>query len=175
MRTLQRIFVRLLGSIVCLFFSILVIAFIRLLPGAQADTANLNLTLIIVQPPNCSFSGTGQNVNFGDVEQGLVDGSYKRTQINYDLTCSGLESNALRMTLSGMSSSLGGGAAVPTNRTNLGVAIYRDSTRLSNNAALNFTNGSPPTLYAVPVKPAGMMLTAGGVFSGTLTMTLSYQ
>ncbi|MEB7886679.1 fimbrial protein [Serratia fonticola] len=146
------------------------------LPQAQADTANLNLTLTIITPPECTLNGSStMNVSFGDVQQGLIDGSYKRTPINYGLVCTSLASNALKMTLSWTNVTLGGGAAIQTNRSNLGIAVYRDSTRLSNNASLSFTHGSPPALYAVPVKPSGVMLKAGGSFSGVMTLTLDYQ
>ncbi|WP_447885624.1 fimbrial protein [Serratia fonticola] len=146
------------------------------LPQAQADTANLNLSLTIITPPQCTIKGgTLLNVSFGDVQQGLIDGNYKRMPIDYGLACTSVASNALRMTLSWTNATLGGGASIQTNRSNLGIAIYRDSTRLSNNQSLNFTNGSPPVLYAVPVKPSGVMLTDGGSFSGTMTLTLDYQ
>lgn len=146
------------------------------LPQAQADTANLNLKLTIITPPQCTIKGgTLLNVSFGDVQQGLIDGNYKKTLIDYGLVCTSVASNAMRMTLGWTNATLGGGAAIQTNRSNLGIAIYRDSTRLSNNQSLNFTNGSPPVLYAVPVKPSGVMLTDGGTFSGTMTLTLDYQ
>ncbi|MFV9068884.1 fimbrial protein [Serratia fonticola] len=145
-------------------------------PLAQADTANLNLTLTIITPPQCTIrGGTAMNVSFDDVQQGLIDGNYKKTLIDYGLVCTSVANPSLKMTLGWTNVTLGGGAAIQTNRSNLGIAIYRDSTRLSNNASLNFTNGSPPVLYAVPVKPSGVMLTDGGSFSGTMTLTLDYQ
>ncbi|CAI1221618.1 TPA: fimbrial protein [Serratia fonticola] len=146
------------------------------LPKAQADTANLNLKLTIVTPPQCTIKGgTAMSVNFGDVRQESIDGNYKKTLIDYGLVCTSVASSLLKMTLGWTNATLGGGDSIQTNRTNLGIAVYRDSTRLSNNASLNFTNGSPPALYAVPVKPSGVMLTDGGSFSGYMTLTLDYQ
>lgn len=143
---------------------------------ALADTANLNLRLTITTPPECTFNGSSaMNVSFGDVQQGLIDGSYKRLPVNYGLVCTSLASTALKMTLNWSNVTLGGGAAIQTNRSNLGIAVYRDNTRLSNNTSISFTNGSPPALHVVPVKPAGMMLTNGGSFSGVMTLTLDYQ
>lgn len=138
--------------------------------------SNVKVSVTVFNPPECTLNGGDTaNVNFGDVQQGLIDGSYKRMQINYGLVCTSVANPSLKMTLGWTNATLGGGAAIQTNRSNLGIAIYRDSTRLSNNASLNFTNGSPPVLYAVPVKPSGVMLTDGGAFSGTMTLTLDYQ
>lgn len=145
---------------------------------AHADTANLNLTLTITMPPQCTFnSGNSiQVVSFGEVQQGLIDGvNYKRIPINTGLSCNGLEKNALNMSLSWSSVTLNGISAISTNRANLGIAIYRDTTRLGNGASINFTYGSPPNLYAVPVKPSGMMLNDAGTFTGMMTVTLNYQ
>ncbi|WP_272572771.1 fimbrial protein [Providencia sp. PROV258] len=160
-----------------LFFSSLL--FGSLFHVVRADTANLNLTLTITMPPQCSFSSGNsiQIVRFGEVQQGLIDGvSYKRTPIDTGLSCGPLEKNALNMGLSwDKEVTFNGISAVSTSRTNLGIAIYRDSTRLSNGASINFTYGNPPNLYAVPIKPSGVMLSDAGSFSGTMTVTLNYQ
>lgn len=160
------------AGILCLLMATLSV----IQPQARADTTNLNLTLTIYTQPECTLKGsTSLNVSFGDVQQGLIDGSYKRMPIDYGLVCTSMASTALKMTLGWTNATLGGGASIQTNRRNLGIAIYRDNTRLNNNTSLNFTNGNPPALYAVPVKPSGMMLTDGGSFSGTMTLMLDYQ
>lgn len=159
-----------------LFFSSLL--FGSLFHVVRADTANLNLTLTITVPPQCTFSNDSlmQVVRFGDVQQGLIDGvSYKRTPIDTGLSCSNLEKNALNMGLSWDSTTVNGVSAIRTNRTNLGITIYQDSTRLSNGASINFTHGESPNLYAVPIKPSGVMLSDAGAFTGTMTVTLNYQ
>lgn len=146
--------------------------------GARADTANLNLSLTIITPPECTIAGggTSMTVGFGQVQQGLIDGvNYQRMPINYQLNCTSLASNALKLTLSWPSITLNGQSAVQTSQANLGIAIYRDSTRLGNGASLSFPYGNAPALYAVPVKPTGMMLTNAGGFTGAMTMTLDYQ
>lgn len=146
---------------------------------SQADTANLNLRLTITMPPQCSFNNGSnmQIVSFGEVQQGLIDGvSYARRPINTGLSCSGLEKPALRMTLSWNGVTLNGQSAVSTNRAGLGIAIYRESTRLGNGSSLSFNYyDSPPVLYAVPVKSNGVMLTDAGSFAGQMTVTLNYQ
>lgn len=174
----QNVVIRIKGLVVfsCFFFSS--VLFEALTHMAQADTANLNLTLTITMPPQCTFNNGNsiQVVSFGEVQQGLIDGvNYKRTPIDTGLSCSGLEKNALNMSLSWSAVILNGISAVSTNRSNLGIAIYRDTTRLGNGASINFTYGSPPNLYAVPVKPSGMMLSDAGTFSGMMTVTLNYQ
>lgn len=144
----------------------------------QADTANLNLKLTIITPPQCTISnGDEITVSFGQVQQGLIDGvSYKRTPIDYRLACTSVATNALKMSLSWSAVTFNGLSAIQTNRTNLGIAIYQDATRLSNGDSLNFNLlGAHPALYAVPVKPTGTMLSDAGAFSGAMTMTLNYQ
>lgn len=132
---------------------------------------------LIVTPPECTVNGNSiTDIPFGEVHETLIDGvNYKRTQITYGLSCTNVYSNALKMTLSWNNVTLGGGSAVQTNRTNFGLAIYQNTTRLNNNAVINFTNGTPPVLYAVPVKPTGTVLTDGGNFTGTLTMQVEYR
>lgn len=144
---------------------------------AKADTANLNLRLTIISPPQCTFNGSQTtSVRFGEVQQGLIDGvSYKRMPINTGLTCTNLEKNALRMTLSWTGLTLNGRSAIRTNRSNLGIAIYNGANRQGNNSAINFTYGAPPSLFAVPDKPNGTMLTDAGAFTGVMTLTLNYQ
>lgn len=159
------------------FFSVLLLG--SAITLAKADTANLKLTLTIVTPPQCTINNgnDAMTVGFGEVQQGLIDGSsYKRMPINYGLSCSSVAKNALKMTLSWIPRTINGVATIQTSRSNLGIAIFRDNTPLSNGASLNFTYGSAqPTLYAVPVKPTGLMLTDAGAFTGAMTMTLDYQ
>lgn len=157
----------------CLFGVLSVLPFI----AEAAFTINFNGSLVVT-PPECTVnSGTTADVNFGDVHETLIDNSsYKRTKIEYALNCTQVYSNALKMTLSWNAITLNGQSVVRTNRTNLGIAVYQDNTRLNNGSVLNFTyGGSMPALYAVPIKPAGTVLTDGGNFSGTLTMVVDYR
>lgn len=159
------------------FFSLVLLG--SLYSVVRADTANLNLTLTITMPPQCTFNSglSTQSVDFNEVQQGLIDGvSYQRKLINTGLSCQALESNALNMTVSWSNGiTINGASAVRTNRSNLGIAIYRDNTRLSNGASMDFVLGNPPNLYAVPVKPNGTMLTDAGAFNGVMAITLNYQ
>lgn len=144
---------------------------------SSALTVSFDGTLVVT-PPECTVNGgTIADVDFGDVHETLIDNSsYKRIRIDYALNCPTLYSNALKMTLSWNAITLNGQNVVRTNRTNLGIAIYQDATRLTNGAAVNFTyGGAQPALYAVPVKPAGTVLTDGGNFTGTLTLVVDYR
>lgn len=179
MLLIQHVTVGIKGLIVfsVLFFSTLL--FGSLFYVVHADTANLNLTLTITMPPQCKFSSgnSRQIVHFGEVQQGLIDGvSYKRTAIDTGLSCGPLEKNALKMGVSWDNEvTFNGISAVSAGRTNLGIAIYKDSTRLRNGSSIDFTYGNPPNLYAVPIKPSGVMLSDAGSFSGIMIVTLNYR
>lgn len=133
---------------------------------------------LVVTPPECTVNGgTAVDVNFGDIHETLIDSSnYKRSPINYTLNCINVYSNALKMTVNWTPITLNGQNVIRTNRTNLGIGIYQGNTRLSNGSVVNFNYGStPPSLFAVPVKPAGTVLTDGGNFNGTLTFVVDYR
>lgn len=147
------------------------------IPAEAAFTVNFNGVLVST-PPECTIDGGATtDVDFGDVHETLIDSSsYKRLPINYTLNCTQVYSNALKMTLSWSALTMNGQNVVRTNRTNLGIAIYQDSTRLSSGSVINFTyGGGMPSLYAVPVKPTGTVLTDGGSFNGTLTLVVDYR
>lgn len=133
---------------------------------------------LVVTPPECTVNGgTTTDVNFGDIHETLIDNSsYKRSPIDYTLNCTNVYSNSLKMKVSWSEITLNGQSVIRTNRTNLGIAIFQGNTRLSNGSVVNFTYGSgQPELYAMPVKPAGTVLTDGGSFNGTLTFVVDYR
>lgn len=139
-------------------------------------STNIQIRVTVYGEPECTLGGaTTTSVDFGDVHQAQIDGVYKRSRINYNLICNGLYKNGLKMTLKWTNRQINGESSVITELPNLGIAIYRDGNRLSNGDSLNFTYGSPPELYAVPVKPTGVNLTSGGDFTGNVTMVLDYQ
>lgn len=140
-------------------------------------TVNFDGTLVVT-PPECTVNGaTTVDVNFENIHETLIDNTnYKRLPINYTLNCTTIYSNALKMTLSWDAMTLNGQNVIRTNRTNLGIAIYQDATQMSNGSVVNFTYGSgQPALYAMPVKPAGTVLTDGGNFNGMLTFVVDYR
>lgn len=159
-----------------LFSVIASIVFFYQTANAADLAANVQIRVTVYGEPECTLGGsTSTSVDFGDIHQTLIDGSYGRLQINYDLMCSSLYQNGLKMQLSWTDRQIDGQSSVATNLTDLGIAIYQDNTRLSSGATLNFNYGSSPALYAVPVKPTGSNLTDGGNFTGNITMTLDYQ
>lgn len=152
---------------------------------AQADTANLNLTLTIVEPPQCVL-GSGESSyshDFGQVEQGLIDNvGYKRQTLDYVLRCnSGHAVNggtAFKLIYQWNEVVINGQSAIRTNRSNFGIAVFYNGTRLSNNGSVNFQwtpAATYPKVDVMPVKPTGMMLTDAGTFNGSMTMTIDYQ
>lgn len=157
--------------------SIICLTSLLLSMNSMGFTVNFDGTLVVT-PPECTINGgTVADVNFGDVHETLIDNSsYKRLPINYTLNCTNVYSNALKMSLGWTAISINGQNVIRTDRTNLGIAIYQDNTRLNNGSVVNFTYGSAlPALYAVPVKPAGSVLTDGGAFNGTLTLVVDYR
>nr|ELR5230009.1 fimbrial protein [Providencia rettgeri] len=160
---------------VCLFGALILLSFSHKAIAANLTT-NIQIRVTVYGEPECTLGGaTTTSVDFGDIHQARIDGTYGRSPINYNLVCNGLYKNALKMTLRWTDRQINGESSVTTNLTNLGIAIYRDGTRLSNGATLNFNYGNSPALYAVPVKPTGVNLTSGGDFTGNLTMVLDYQ
>ncbi|WP_368877610.1 fimbrial protein [Providencia vermicola] len=144
---------------------------------SHALTVNFDGTLVVT-PPECTINGgSTTDVDFGNIHETLIDNSsYKRTKIEYELNCINIYSNAVKMTLGWNAITINGQNVIKTNLTNLGIAIYQDNTRLNNGAVLNFTyKGTMPSLYAIPVKPIGSVLTDGGNFSGILTMLVDYR
>lgn len=133
---------------------------------------------LMVTPPECAFdSANTEDVYFGDVHETLIDNStFKRTPIHYTLNCTNVYSNALKMTLTWEGITLNGKNVIKTNRENLGIALFQDAMQLSSGSVINFTyGGTQPALFAMPVKPAGSVLTDGGGFYGTLTMVVDYR
>ncbi|WP_350024968.1 fimbrial protein [Providencia rettgeri] len=144
---------------------------------ASASMASIGLTITVIEPPNCSFvEGNTLNVDFGDVQQDLIDGaSYKKTNVNYNLQCTNLSTNLLKMKLSWTNFRVNGVDAIKTNRDNLGIAIYQDNNIVSNNSNIHFIYGAMPSIYAVPIKPSGSMLSDAGDFNAEMIMTIEYQ
>lgn len=145
---------------------------------AKGDIADLTLVLTIVEAPTCTFDeGNTITVSFGDVHERWIDGvSHKRIPINYNLVCRGLSSEYMTMTTSWKGLYFDGLSVIETSRNNLGLALYHDSTRLSNGDSINFAyNGTHPSLSVVPIKPSGATLLDGGDFSASMTIALTYQ
>ncbi|EJD6584527.1 fimbrial protein [Providencia rettgeri] len=159
-----------------LVISLLFCSFFCYRANSDNLATNIQIRVSVYGEPDCKLSGgTSTAADFGDVHQALIDGSYKRLAIDYNLICTDLYQNGLKMTLTWANKQINGQPSVSTNLADLGIAIYKDNTLLRSGATFNFNYGSSPKLYAVPVKPIGENLSKGGEFTGNITITLDYQ
>lgn len=142
----------------------------------SAEQQTLHFSIVVSQEPECSVINSITDI--GDIYETLIDGTdYKKTRINFDLTCKQVLINSFKMTLFWPSSAImDGKSVVLTSIPNLGLAIYNENKPLNNNAAINFIYGNqPPVLFAVPIKPSGVSLQRNGTFNGTVVMSIDYQ
>lgn len=87
-----------------------------LFPGGQAkaaegDTTTITVNGTLIDGPQCVIdSNNTVDVKFGDdLITRLVDGVNYKKEIQYGLTCTGLNSNALKLTIRGSLASFGSG------------------------------------------------------------------
>ncbi|PNF13570.1 hypothetical protein A6J71_00110 [Enterobacter cancerogenus] len=143
--------------------------------ASEGDTTTVYITGTLVDAPQCTVNGNNKiDVDFGDnLITRLVDGVNYRTKIIYAMTCSSLAQQGLKLTINGTNASFGTGL-LRTDKDGLGIRLFNGSTFINVGQAINFTYGSPPQLYAVPVAKDNTTLTAGN-FTGTGTMVFAYQ
>ncbi|WP_447887511.1 fimbrial protein [Serratia fonticola] len=158
----------------CLLMTALGMSF----PQSQADTANLNLTLTIHAPPECTLNNNQQQVvHFGDVLLTRIDGNNYKHPVPLSLVCTNLAKNDLSLTLQGDATSFSSNGALKTSNDKLGVVFYVNNTRQAINQpfAINYT--TLPTLEVAPVKDAAASYldTDGGYFSASATLKVDYQ
>ncbi|QGN36345.1 fimbrial protein [Klebsiella oxytoca] len=147
--------------------------------AAEGDTTTINITGTLIDGPQCVIDGNDTiDVKFGDdLITRKVDGTTYKKEIQYGLSCTGLTSNALKLTIRGSLSSFGSGLLL-TTKGGLGIRLFSGAdgnTVLTPGNYVNF-NGetNKPKLWAVPVAQDNTTLTAGS-FSGTGTMVIEYQ
>lgn len=141
--------------------------------GAEAATSTITVKVTITAPP-CEINNNELiEVDFGnDVLTTRVDGTYKKRPVPYSVHCKGGSSNAVKMLIEGNGASFNN-QVLTTNKTDFGIEIRRNGSRLPINSWLDFTYPNWPELEAVPVKRAGATLT-GGPFSAGATMKVEY-
>ncbi|CAI0971856.1 fimbrial protein [Serratia fonticola] len=147
------------------------------LPQAQANTVNLNLTLTILAPSECTLNNNQQQVvHFGDILLTRIDGNNYKRPVPLSLTCTNLAKNDLALTLQGDAASFSSNGALKTSNDKLGVVFYVNNTRQAINQpfAINYT--TLPTLEVAPVKDAAASYldTDGGYFSASATLRVEY-
>ncbi|WP_312847423.1 fimbrial protein [Serratia sp. PL7] len=148
------------------------------LPQSQAATANLNLTLTIHSPPECTLNNNQQQVvHFGDILLTRIDGNNYKRPVPLSLTCTNLAKNDLRMTLQGDATTFSSNGALKTSNDKLGVVFYVNNAQQAINQpfAINYT--TLPTLEVAPVKDTATSYldTDGGYFSAFATLKVDYQ
>lgn len=112
-------------------------------------------------------------VEFGDVMTTRVDGRNHKTLVRYTLSCSGSPANMMKLQVEGNGAPFDS-TVLLTDKAGLGIELYQKDSKLPINSWLNFTQGNPPQLWAVPVKQSGFALT-GGEFNANATMKVTYQ
>ncbi|WP_447872339.1 fimbrial protein [Serratia fonticola] len=141
---------------------------------AQTATATVTVKVTVVAPP-CEINNNNLiEVNFGnDVMTTRVDGDYKKMPIVYSVQCKGGASNAVRMLIDGDGATFDG-QVLGTGKTDFGIALLSNGSRMPINTWLDFNYQDLPKLEAVPVKRKGASLT-GGPFSAGATMKVEYR
>jgi type 1 fimbria pilin len=137
---------------------------------------NVSITVTVVAALPCVFNnGNDVTVDFGnDVITTQVDGNNYRRPVPYNLVCTGLPNNALKLQFDGMGAGFDTGV-LATNNPILGIRLVDGSgAQVAPKSWLNFTYPNMPVISAVPVKQAGSTLT-GGAFTGAATLLVEYQ
>jgi type 1 fimbria pilin len=154
----------------------LVLVLMSGIAGAQADNTTFSGTLI--EAPPCKISNNQViDVNFGNVGINRVDGVNYRKDMSYLITCDPVVHGrwALTLTLNGPAfASDSDGAALSTDRHDLGIKVYEGGHPFKLNTPLPITPGNPPLLQVVPVKVPGTELPEGA-FQATATLVAAFQ
>jgi type 1 fimbria pilin len=129
----------------------------------------------LVNAPNCTINGNNVvDVDFGDqVITRQVDGVNYKQPIDYELLCTSIASNGMRVSIGGTGAPFDA-TLINTNKTGLGIQLYNGASKIDNGTQLNFTYPTTPKLYAAPATNDALALTAGP-FTGTASLVLSYQ
>lgn len=140
---------------------------------AQAVDVKFSGTLVV--PPPCVINSNSDiSVDFGtQMLAGRVNGVNYEQPISYVLDCTGATSATLKLQF--QSGGAGFDATVlATSKTDLGLELRSNGTKLPMNTWLNFNDPARPVLTAVPVKANGSTL-SGGAFTAATTLLVDYQ
>lgn len=135
---------------------------------------------LVVTPPECLLNNNQQElVHFGNVLLTRVDGHNYKRNIPFDLTCSSLEKNTLKLTLQGDETSFNSNGALKIlENQKLGIAFYINNVRQAINKPVYFNYDDDfPTIDAAPVKNnnADFSDVDGGYFTAFATLKVDYQ
>ncbi|EIU7559091.1 MULTISPECIES: fimbrial protein [Providencia] len=144
-----------------------------------ASGMGLNLSgNLVVTPPECILNnGQQQAIHFNDILLTRIDGSNYLQPLTFQLTCTQLAKNSIKLTIKGDATSFNSNGALKTSNTKLGVAFYVNDVRQRINESINVNYTALPTIKVAPVKnlTASYSNTDGGVFSALATLKVDYQ
>ncbi|MBJ2078383.1 fimbrial protein [Serratia ureilytica] len=152
---------------------------VGLLTGpVQAADGEADMTFhgTLIAPPPCTINDGEQiDVDFGDrVGITKVDGVNYRMPVNYQISCEQAGNGwAMSLSLNGTATGFDG-EALQTDKSDLGIRVYRNDVPFTPNSAVDIDPTNPPVLEAVPVKQAGATLTEG-TFEALATLQADYQ
>ncbi|WP_338638139.1 fimbrial protein (plasmid) [Erwinia persicina] len=149
-----------------------------MLSPAGLAAENMWLYGTLVEPPACTISSNGSevDVDFGDrVGVKKVDGVQYLRPMNYRISCDP-DANAFAMTLEivGTPADYDRAAVVVTGVNDLAIQIKQNGVPFELNKPIPISLTNPPQLEAVPVKQPGATLTEGP-FEATATLKAVYQ
>jgi type 1 fimbria pilin len=133
---------------------------------------------LVVTPPECLLNNSQQEtVHFGDILLTRIDGANYKQPVPFNLACTNLAKNTLKLTLQGDDTSFNSSGALKTDNPKLGVAFYVNSVRQAINQPVNVNYTALPNIEAVPVKndTASFSNTDGGYFTALATLKVDYQ
>lgn len=144
--------------------------------GGAVQATDMTFHGTLIAPPPCTINGGEQiDVDFGDrVGITKVDGVNYRMPVNYQISCENA-GNGRTMSLS-LSGAVTGfdGEALQTDKSDLGIRVYRNDVPFTPNSAVDIDPTNPPLLEAVPVKKVGTTLKEG-TFEALATLQADYQ
>ncbi|OKP49465.1 pilus assembly protein [Serratia marcescens] len=142
-----------------------------------AEEAEMKFRGTLRAPPPCTLNDGGiMEINFGQrVGINKVDGVNYRQAVTYRIRCNLNDSLPweLTLTLKGNATAFDK-AALQTDKTDLGIRLYREDEPFEINSSLRIDPANPPRLEAVPVARPGAALSEGA-FTATATLQADYQ
>lgn len=145
------------------------------------DAAGLGLNLagnLVLTPPECILNNSQQqSVHFNDILLTRIDGNNYQQTLIFNLTCTQLVKNLIKLTIQGDTTSFNSLGALKTSNAKLGVAFYINDVRQAINQPINVNYTALPIIKAAPVKNmvANYSNTDGGVFTALATLKVEYQ
>jgi type 1 fimbria pilin len=149
---------------------------------AKDGEAEMNFHGTLRDPPLCTITDSSQgsdqiDVNFGE-QLGInkVNGVNFRRPLGYQIKCDEAVGGTWALTLSliGTAAGFDKEALVTDEQTDLGIRIYQNDKPFTPGSSLEIDLDHKPTLWAVPVKRAGVTLNEG-TFGAWATLRAEYQ